>query len=277
MGTWFASLSLEFERAANQTFLARQKHQGPLRVQRPFLETNGTCQVYLIHPPGGVVGGDQLEIKVDVRRGAEALLTSPGATKFYRTPGEGGRQSQQLLVKAEGSLEWLPQETILFNGAHAESRTRVDLEPGARFAGWEITALGRPASGEQFLRGEWRQCFEVWRDGSPLWLERARYQGSGVELQARWGLGGHSVTGSFVVVPAERLPDNALDTARAALDSFARAPNEQLSATQLDGVLLCRYLGASTHRAREIFSGAWRALRPSTLGRQAEPPRIWTT
>src|SRR3569623_3774405 len=136
---WQARRELCFAiRGGRSTVTSRRQH-GPLRVQRPFFpEGAGVCHIYVLHPPGGVVGGDELEIDVAVRAGAHALITAPAAGKFYRRAGAPARQPQLLRVAAAAALEWLPRENIVFDGARAELCTRVELAEGARFIGWEI-------------------------------------------------------------------------------------------------------------------------------------------
>ena len=144
---WLARLDLDFQVHGGRTVLARRRHEGPLRTLRSFHPEGAPCHSYLIHPPGGIVGGDRLEIDIRVGDGAHALITTPAANKFYRSAGATARQVQELRVEAGATLEWLPQEQSLFNAARVDSLTRVALGDSARFLGWEITALGRPASG----------------------------------------------------------------------------------------------------------------------------------
>src|SRR4026209_1310331 len=134
---WLASLDLEFAASGSRTVLARRSHVGPLVVQRPFYPEGDVCHVYLVHPPGGVVGGDTLELRARVQDGAHALITTPAATKFYRSEGRLVRPLQDLAPGA-APFEWLPQETILFPDAYAGIATRVRLGERSKFIGWEI-------------------------------------------------------------------------------------------------------------------------------------------
>lgn len=270
---WAAELELRFQQRAGRTVLAHARHSGPLRVQRPFYpEGDGACHVYLLHPPGGVVGGDRLDIAIEVGAGAQALLTTPAAGKLYRSAGPTAIQAQHLRVGPGAALEWLPQENIAFDGARAEVRTLVDLAGDARFIGWEILCLGRPAGGERFLRGECRQRFEVWRDGRPLWIDRARLAGGSEVLQEPWGLAGYPVTGTLVCVGCGAGLADRIREAAAHL-----ADDAWLGVTELDQALICRYLGQHAERARRCFTRAWEVMRPAALGREACMPRIWRT
>src|SRR6185436_15824208 len=173
---WHAALELGFAAASGATRLARRKHRGPLVVQRPFLpEGPGVAHVYVLHPPGGLVGGDELTLDVEVDAGAHALVTTPAASKIYRTNGAAVRQVQRLRVAGGATLEWLPQEAIIYDGARATLETRVELGPGARFIGFDAVCFGLPARRAPFESGHCRQMFEIFRDGRPLLIERGRY------------------------------------------------------------------------------------------------------
>ena len=159
---WRAQLNLGFSNSNNKTILSHRKHNGPLQVQKPFYpEFNGTCHLYILHPPGGVVGGDRLYIYVDVNPNAHALITTPAAGKFYRSAGPVARQEQVIKVAPKGTLEWFPSENIIFAGAKAQIKTRIELSRDSNFMGWEISCLGRPASNENFSQGELDQRFEI--------------------------------------------------------------------------------------------------------------------
>lgn len=268
---WQARLSLGFEARAARTVLAHRRHLGPLVVQKPFYPEGEVCHVYLLHPPGGVVGGDELQLEVDVSAGARALITTPAAAKFYRSAGPLAIQRQRLRVASGAALEWLPQETIFFDGCEVDTTTQVELEAGASFVGWEMLCLGRPAAAERFETGRCRQRFELWREGRPLLIERALLEGGSELLQAAWGLGAQPVTATMVAAPAGR---QELDAVRAAVMSDGHA---LFSATLMDEVLVCRFLGAQAQGARRCFSAAWSAIRPALLGRSASAPRIWNT
>ncbi|MFO1421895.1 MAG: urease accessory protein UreD [Candidatus Competibacteraceae bacterium] len=274
---WQARLTLDFQRQGPRTILARRAHQGPLQVQRPFHpEGPEVCHVALLHPPGGVVGGDELRIDVALDVGAQALLTTPAAGKFYRSAGLLARQTQHLTVAPGAALEWLPQENIVYAGARVHALTRIELQGDARFLGWEILCLGRPAAGETFATGEYRHDFELWRDGEPLYLERGRYAGGDAVLNARWGLQGQPVTATLLCAPA--MPGQ-VEAVRAGWESLATpaVQGELATVTQLDGCLVCRYLGASAARARRFFIVAWSLLRPAILDRPPCPSRFWNT
>ena len=249
--------------------IARRRHRGPLLVQRAFHEPDGACQVYLIHPPGGVVGGDSLAYEFKVCPEARALVTTPGATKLYRSSGPSSNLAHDVVVSGGGAFEWLPQETIVFSGVHAESSTRVRLDAKAHFIGWDITCLGHDNAG--LARGRLIQSWELARDERRLWMERAEYEGGSRALSAPWGLAGRTVVGTLIATGAGAAE---VDAVRAALPE---SEQDWLSVSRLGEVLLCRYLGYSAESAKRHFGAAWAVLRPKLLGREARPPRVWAT
>jgi urease accessory protein len=270
---WVGELALRLEAAGGRTVLVRRHQRGPLQVQRPFYpEADGTCHIYLLHPPGGLVGGDRLSVEVHLAPASTALVTTPAANKLYRSAGAQACQAQLFKVEKGAALEWLPQETIVFDGARAKVSTRVELASQSTFLGWEILCLGRPACGERFAHGELRTETELFRDGRPLWLERLRIEGSAPVLDAAWGFAGWPVSGTLLCTGVgERVVAAVRDAVR------VDAAGETFAATCLDGLLVCRYLGAHAERARQRLEAAWQVLRPAVLGRQAEAPRIWRT
>lgn len=266
---WHARLELGFSHRGARTVLSHRRHVGPLVVQRPFYPEGATCHVYLVHPPAGIVGGDSLELAVTLEPGAHALLTTPAATRFYRAgPHPRASLSQHLHVR-DAALEWLPQENIFFDGARARAATRVELAGDARFFGWEIGCLGRPANEEQFAAGSLQQDFLLYRDGRPLLLDRQRLTGSSTALTAGWGLAGSQASGTLLMYPAHSVDIAALRELDAGGTRFA--------ATLVDGVLLCRALAVEAEPIRNLFTRIWLASRALLLGRVAVAPRIWAT
>ena len=269
-GGWQARLHLDFALQGDRTLLVRNRHQGPLLVQRPLYPEEGVCHGCILHPPGGVVGGDRLEIDVRVGEGAAALLTTPGAAKFYRSAGATAVQEQRLRIRDQGRLEWFPQETILFPGARAVLETRVELEQGASFMGWEILCLGLPASRARFDAGSLAAGLRISRNGRPLLLERLGIDSSR-DPDRPAGLRGLPVCATLVATDcaAHHLPP---------LRALAAGLKDGLAGVTLAGELLVvRYLGDSTMAARQLFQETWALLRPATCGRPPCPPRIWAT
>lgn len=266
---WRARLELGFRAAGSRTILCHRRHFGPLLVQRPFYPEGGTCHVYLVHPPGGIVGGDQLALDVQVQPGAHALLTTPAATRFYRAGPHPAAVLQQEIRVRDAAMEWLPQETIVFDGARATTRTVIHLEGEAQFAGWEVLCLGRPVNDETFVQGSVAQDFHLYRDGQPLLLDRLRLQGSSAALGAPWGLDGGQALGTLLMYPGTGAD---LPGLRALAE-----PGVRHAFTVVEGALLCRALAREAEPIRRLFTQVWLRMRPLLLGREAAPPRIWAT
>ncbi len=266
---WHAELQLRFAVQGDRTVLAHRKHIGPLLVQRPFYPEGDVCHVYLIHPPGGIAGGDHLQLQAQLQPGAHALITTPAATKFYRAaPGRVSVLRQQVQV-TQATLEWLPQETIYFNQAQARTLTRIELDDTSRFIGWEINCYGRRAGDEPFITGLIQQRLELWRNGRPLLLDHLQVAGGSDMQQALWGLQQQGVLGSLLAYPATAADRDALRAL--ALDAG------KLSVTLVDGVLVCRCLCNDSAEAKQLLLSVWQCLRPRIVQRAAVLPRIWAT
>ena len=277
---WQGELELKFQAEGARTRPAHQRHLGPLLVQRPFYPESNLpgptdlaepCHVYVIHPPGGVAGGDELRLSVAIEPRAHVLMTTPAAGKFYRSAGaQVARLSQRFEVQ-QGVLEWLPQENIFYPDSAVRLATRVELSAGARFIGWELSCLGLPAQQQSLGAGSVHQAFELWREGVPLLLERLHLHARMIE--ARWGVAGRVSLGTWLGCPAT--PAH-LAQARALLEPLNCADVE-IACTLLDGVLCCRAAARRADQLKQIFIQLWCALRPALLGRAASAPRIWAT
>jgi urease accessory protein len=260
--SWRAQLALEFEREGKRTVLARRGSEGPLVVQKPlYPEGDEVCHAIVVHPPGGIAGGDELSLEVKTE--GHALLTTPGATKWYRSAGPWAKQ--KLLFEVDGTLEWLPRETIVFDGALAQLECEIRLGSAARYIGWEIVCLGRTGSGERFSRGKLRIDTRIVREEKLLWLERGEIEGGGALMRSAVGLGGRSVFGTVIAAAPAFEP------------SLVNQCRKIAATTVLPGLLIARYLGDSTEQAFRQFTDLWGLLRPALTGREAQQPRIWRT
>ena len=269
---WDARLALRFEREGARTVLRERVHAGPLRVQKAlYPEGESVCQVVVVHPPAGVVAGDSLTIDVDAGAGAHVQATTPGAAKWYRSTGRVARSSTTVRVAAGAIVEWLPLETLLFDGAQAAIGLAIELAADARFIGWEITCLGRIASGERFASGRIEQQFDLRRDGKLLWCDRIVLEGGARALQSGAILGGATVYGTMVAAPAD-ISDPLLGACRA-----IRCDRGNGAVTRLPHVFVARFVGDSAAEARTYFATLWSLLRPALAGREAAYPRIWNT
>lgn len=267
--SWYAELELAYARFGESSRPVLRRHLGPLRVQKHlYAEGPEVCQHIIVHPPGGIAGGDRLAIRARVENGAWAQLTSPGAAKWYRANGP-AYQTLELHVSPGATLEWLPQETIVFSAAQAELQTRIELHGDARLFYWDIVALGRPASGERFEQGHFQARLDIRRDGRPLWHERQRIAGGDGLLDSPIGLDGQPVFATLLVTG--EIDDELLERCRA----LAHPVRGDLS--QLPGLLVARCLAGETLQARAWLIALWQLLRPALLGREALAPRIWNT
>ncbi len=271
---WEARLGLAFERRGDATILARREHFGPLRVQKAlYPEGESPCHAIILHPPSGIAGGDRLDLDIEVGANAQALLTTPGAGKWYRSAGPEASQTLRLKVGEGATAEWLPQETILFDGALARLDTHVELAAGARFIGVDTFCLGRRASGERFTRGRLTTRLRIDLDGRPLWLERARLDGGSPLFETAVGLAGRGVC-STVLAAGIDLDAESLAACRA-----TRAPEggALCGVSAMPGLFVGRYLGDSAEAARAWFISLWAVLRPALIRRPMVVPRIWHT
>jgi len=270
---WRARLELGYEHADGATRLIHRRHTGPLVVQKPFYpEGPSLCHSLILHPPGGIAGGDLLELSVTVGLGAQALITTPGAAKWYRSAGPVAEQRIALQVADGATLEWLPQESIVFDRARARMRTMVNLAPGAHYIGWDVIRLGRTASRERFDAGELRARTEILQGGHRLWGDYARIDGGATLLQSAAGLAGHPIMGTMLAAGLD-IERGLLDACRAVLAEG----DARFGVTTLPGVFAARFVGHSTEAARGYFVALWRLLRPVIIGREASLPRIWAT
>lgn len=265
---WKAELHLGFNRRGTKTLLAQRKHKGPLTVQRPFYPEGGMCHVYVLHPPGGIVGGDQLQINVHAAVGTEALITTPAAGKFYRCEHHLAHQTVTLKIDHGAVLEWLPQETIIYEGARLQSQVNIELATNAGFIGWEIVALGRPAAGEGFESGEALLNWRIFRNTKPIYLETMRLDAEA--FTARWGLNGRSSCGTLFACPASNLN---LETVRNLIGDH----QTERGVTLIDDLLICRASDNTTEPVRNFFESVRAVLRGDIIKREPYAPRIWAT
>lgn len=274
---WPGRLELNYRRDGDRT-LAHDRHSGPLRVlQSLYPEGPGICQHVLVHPPGGIVGGDVLHIEAHVQAGAHALITTPSATRFYRSAGEGALQSVTARVEDGARLEWLPLETICHSAALAENQLRFELQPGGEMMGWDIVALGLPASGEAFEAGHYAQRIEL----PGLWLERATLRGDDQHLlDSPLGFAGHRVLATMwfatgtAMTPDRR--DRLLDAARAQASTHALARTAGCTSPHAQVVVL-RLLAPRVEPAMQLLSTVWARWREVGWGLDAVAPRVWRT
>jgi urease accessory protein len=273
---WQARLTLGIEDVSGASRLLERTHFGPLRVQKPlYPEGNAVCHAIIVHPPGGVVGGDQLSISARVGDRARALLTTPGAAKWYKANGYQSQQQVTLEVGTGASLEWLPQETIFFDAASIRLDQTVNLAEDAAYISAEILCFGRTASGESFTTGRIEQCTRIRRGGKLIWFEQGAIDAAGNAMQSPLGLAGKTVCATMIAV-GKQVPSSVIAELRA-LGADASSVSNRFGVTQMKSLLVVRYLGDTSETARQLMLRAWQLLRPAVIGREAVVPRIWNT
>ena len=276
-GRWKASLALDFGTQATRTYLAKKQHVGPLVIQKTLHpEGDEVCHGIIIHPPGGVAGGDELTLKVTLAQNANVLLTTPGAGKWYKANNKVASQQLQFDLAENASLEWLPQENILFDGAMVDFSANINLAENAKYAAWEILCFGRQAKGERWNTGRLSQNLTIKRKDKVLWQERTMLMANDRFFDSLIGLGGNVISGSFVIaagsVPATLLAECQQVQVVDKADIKAR-----YGVTALPEVFSARYVGMSAPAARQYFERLWYILRPWYLSRAVTRPRIWNT
>jgi urease accessory protein len=271
-----ATLSLGFADDAGTTRLVERTHFGPLRVQKPlYPEGPEVCHAIVVHPPGGVVGGDELTINTHVGAHAHTFITTPGAAKWYKANGHISHQNIQLNVEKNASLEWLPQETIFFDTAHVQLNNDISLGKDATYIGCEILCFGRTASGESFNSGKITQRNAIRREGKLIWFEQGSITGGSSAMTSPLALAGNTVC-TTLIAAGKSLPPSSINAMREAAAAI-KEENGAFGITQMKSVLVVRYLGNSSEIARKLITQAWQQLRPELLGREGVVPRIWNT
>ncbi len=272
---WRGQLTLDYRLLAGRT-VAQHSHSGPLRVLQPLHpEGPAICHHVLLHPPGGIVGGDELHIAVRVQPGGHALITTPGATRFYRSEGATATQRVRLHIESGARLEWLPLETIAYSGCCADNHLTAELSGDGEAMGWDVLALGLPAAAQAFDAGWIRQTIEL----PGRWLERARIAaGDHLLLQGGPGWAGQGVLGTLWFATGATLPaarrDALLEAARETLAAHALAPRAGATSPQ-PGVVVLRALAPKVEPLMDLLvrvRAAWRRLAWQLEG---AAPRIW--
>ncbi len=280
---WHARLALHYQRqgaaaasAAPARTVARFEHEGPLRVlQSLHPEGPGICHNVLVHPPSGLVAGDRLDITVQVDAGAHGLVTTPGATRFYRSEGELAVQDARLTLAEGARLEWLPMEALYYSGCHAENRLQLQLAPRAQVMGWDVTALGLPAAGQPFVAGRLQQHLEL----EGIWLERGRVDASDKRLMdGPLGLSGHRCLATLFLLAGSDLDrearETALASARAVIDAHPQGHLAGVTSPH-PRVVVLRMLAPVVEPAMQLLKAVRNAWRPALWGLAANPPRTW--
>jgi urease accessory protein len=274
--SWHARLQLDYRRETPGRTSARFLHDGPLRIlQSLYPEGDAICHNVLVHPPGGLVGGDTLDITVSVDAGAHGLVTTPGATRFYRSTGEPALQRVRATLAPGSRLEWLPLEALAYNDCQAHNQAVFDLQGDAELLAWDVTALGLPHASEPFLRGRFHQHLEL----PGQWLERARIDATDAALMdGPLGLAGHRCLATLCFASGQAIArarrELALETARAVLAGHALEATAGVTSPN-DRVVVLRVLAPVVEPAMQLLRQVWTQWRAAMWQLDARPPRIW--
>lgn len=271
---WAAKLELRFHAdfgSAGKRTLLTNRHQGPLRIQKAlYPEGPDCCHAIVVHPPGGIAGGDLLEIDLNVHADAHAVITTPGAAKWYGSA-EGRGAQQQIEMNLCGDLEWLPQESIIFNQARGDSQIRITIAPESRMIGWDTVVLGRKASGEAFESGAFSQSISLSLASALEWEERLCLSGADPAMRSIVGLGSQAALNTIWAVLRER------DQWSQEVQNEIRAQCPEIAWSVLSSRLLVGRQSGCGRALQKSRLRALAALRPLVMGRAALPLRIWAT
>jgi len=270
---WRAKLSLDFVEKNGRTVLARKQHEGPLVIQKVlYPEGDAVSHAIIVHPPGGVAGGDALALNVKQSNHSHVLLTTPGAGKWYKSNGRQASQQLNFDLQDSAILEWLPQENILFDGSDLVLSAEINLGAQAVFAAWDILCFGRQASAEEWLNGKLHQRLSIKRNHQLIWNERSNLSPQSRAFASMAGLRGQVVSASFVVA-AGAVPVDII----AACREVSADQGSKIGLTALPQIFSARYIGSSAQSARQYFEALWHILRPWYAHRAITRPRIWNT
>ncbi|WP_026793388.1 MULTISPECIES: urease accessory protein UreD [Planktothrix] len=270
---WQGILELDYQKINNSTQLVKAYSQAPLKIQRSFYpEGQEICHSIILHTAGGMVGGDRLSQTINLQPETQVLLTTPAASKIYRSSGETAQNTINIEIQEQAYLEFIPREMIIFNGAIFSQNLRVNLDPNACYLGWEITRFGRTARGEIFNQGQWKSCTEIWQNGCPVWIDRQGFIANEEILNNPHGLGGKPVIATLTWV-GQPVSEDIVKNIRQLWSQ--RETSSQAGVTQLISGLLCRYRGNSTQEVINWFTDVWQLLRQNYTGKSIVKPRVW--
>jgi len=264
-----------FVRRDGTTRLTHLHQLNPLRVLFPAAEAGDIALAVLLTTSGGLVAGDRLAISVRLEDGAAAHVTAAAAEKIYRSTGATTIVTQHLTVGEGGWLEYLPPETILFDGARLRRNTRIELSPGAGFLGGGILVFGRQARGERLTHGLVNERWEVWRDGAVVWGDALHLDGDVAATIADPAcFAGAAACATLILAPPAGEPAAFLEPARN-VQVRCSAPGMQAGATVVSGLLVARWLAQDALPLRRAYADLACHLREAAMGLPPRLPRLW--
>jgi urease accessory protein len=276
---WHAKLELSFKENSGKTVLGTRKHEGPLLVQKAlYPEGPAVCHVTILHPPSGIAGGDVLSIDINVEPGAHALLTTPGATRWYKSNGRRSAQTVVIDVAMDSRLDWLPQENIFFEQSHATATTQLNLQTGSAAIGWEITQLGSITKKSHWDEGRVLLHTQLTLDQNLLWLDSGELDAKSEIRSSANGLGNFPVLATLWAFGLELSRDQN-DTIAHALPWTlnCRAGMTHMPQSHGQGLCLVRVLGQHVEDVKRLLIALWMMLRPLLLKTEGSYLRLWNT
>ncbi len=270
---WQGKLDLVYHHPKDTTKIKSVYTQAPFKIQRPFYpEGKSICHTVIMHTAGGIVGGDILQQNIHLLPNAQVLLTTPSASKIYRSAQKKAIQTIEITLEKDSYLEYLPQETIVFNQAQFAQKTLIKLAENSSFITWEINRFGRSARGEDFSEGKWRNSLEIWQGRKPLWIDRKLVVGENNHFYSLNGLNSKPVVGSLIFIPRVEVKDLILSMRELIMVEF---PDRLVVVTKIQKGILCRYHGESVSDCRQIFISLWQLLRKTQNFDRNFTSRIW--
>ncbi len=281
----YARLNLAYERDGERT-RCHSEHEGPLRVLKAlYPEGEGICHHVVVHPPSGLVGGDQLHLNLQLGAGSHAVLSTPGACRCYRSTGPQSAQRVLAQVGANARLEWLPQENIIYTGANMLNQQRFELALGASMLGWDVLALGLPTADAPFTTGKVAQHIEL----PGVWLDKALVDASDhTLLEGPTGWAGRRTLATAWLAWGEpsgaddapaRQAQRAVELAREAIQALGSGEASMrlvagVSAVQSQ-VVVVRALAQRVEPLQQLLVAVRRAWRTGLWGLSGDDLRLW--
>ncbi len=278
---WDASLHLEFTKAPQtpKTILSRRDHVGPLLIQKSlYPEGDQVCHAVILHPPAGVAGGDHLKIYIGVHPHAKVVITTPGATRWYKSNGLLSSQQTKLSVASGGHLDFLPQENIYFNASNAHNRIHIQLEEESSMIGWDIAQLGRTASGEIWSDAHLRNELQLSINDRFYWVDSSILDSDDLSIKSNPKLGPYSVIGTMWFC-GNQVSEELLEKLR---DSLLWSENLKVGATRINlpkknGLIILRAISSEVEYLKDCFIHMWLRYRLEVSGIAPLPLRLWKT
>jgi len=273
--SWMAKLSLSYERTPIGAVLKKSLHEGPLRVQKAlYPEGEDICHTVIIHPPAGIAGGDTLDIQVSVAKDAHVVLSTPSATKWYKSFKNPATQSIQFEMGERAKLDWLPQENLFFKGSNANVITKLNLSSSASYIGWDALMLGRYASGENWTSGHIHLLSEIRQDGKLIWVENGHIEAEDIYSKSLPQLGEWPICATLVALG----PRCSRDLVEQFSEMMPWTEVLRAGITLMpQGILVMRAVSKDIEATRNLMIDVWTKLRPIVHGVPAQPLRLWAS